>query len=106
MFVVIRQLETRPQAKDTAKKAVTYFTNNQHRMDYDHSHQEGYVIGSGTVESGCKPIVSYRLKCSVASWNEIGSRHTAKARVTWISDQWSQLSKEKEEVVFCDAKAS
>jgi hypothetical protein len=41
---------------DPAQKAVTYFHNNQHRMDYATYRQNGYQIGSGTIESAAKQI--------------------------------------------------
>jgi hypothetical protein len=41
---------------EPAAKAATYFQNNLARMDYAHFRQQGYFIGSGTVESGCKQI--------------------------------------------------
>ncbi len=57
-----------PQASTAARKAVTYFTNNQHRMDYPTYRENGYQIGSGTIESACKQIVTQRLKVSGAIW--------------------------------------
>jgi len=39
-----------------AEQAVTYFTNNCERMRYDQFRAAGYMIGSGTIESACKPI--------------------------------------------------
>lgn len=50
-----------------ARKAVTYFYHNAELMRYDQFRAAGYMIGSGTVESGCKQIVSQRLNCRVLS---------------------------------------
>ena len=73
-------LETHPRAGDAAYQAATYYHNNQHRMDYACYRREGYLIGSGTVESGCKQIGTMRLKRSGARWTLAGARKTAKAR--------------------------
>jgi hypothetical protein len=73
-----------PEAHD----AETYFTNNQARMRYDHYREAGYLIGSGTVESSCKQIVTHRLKCSGAQWLIPGAVATAKARAAWLSGDW------------------
>jgi hypothetical protein len=73
-----------PEAQD----AFTYFTNNQARMRYDQYRADGYVIGSGTVESSCKQIVTHRLKCSGAQWVIPGAVDTAKARAAWLSEEW------------------
>ena len=81
-----------PQAGRTAQKAITYYTNYQHRLDYAYFRAAGYMIGSGTVESGCKQIVTQRLKRSGARWTEPGARATAKARAGWLSDHWDHLS--------------
>ena len=54
------------RAGEAAAKAFTYFTNNQQRMDYPTYRVQGYQIGSGTIESGCKQIVSQRLKVAGA----------------------------------------
>jgi hypothetical protein len=80
-----------PQAREAAQKALTYFTNNQHRMDYACFREAGYMIGSGIVESACKQIVSQRLKRPGARWTETGARLTAKARAAWLSGHWDRL---------------
>jgi hypothetical protein len=67
-------------AADVAQRAVTYYTNNQHRMDYAEYRKKGYWIGSGTVESACKQIATARLKIAGARWTIAGAIATAKAR--------------------------
>jgi hypothetical protein len=84
-----------PQAGEAARKAVTYYTNNAQRMDYARFRAAGYLIGSGTIESGCKQIASQRLKRSGARWTLEGARMTAKARAAWLSGQWDQLSAQR-----------
>jgi hypothetical protein len=74
-----------------AQDAVTYFTNNATRMHYDQYRAAGYLIGSGTVESSCKQIVTQRLKCSGAQWIIPGAVDTAKARAAWLSEAWTPV---------------
>ncbi|CAG0936364.1 hypothetical protein TFLX_05236 [Thermoflexales bacterium] len=74
-----------------AREAETYFANNQARMRYDQYRQAGYLIGSGTVESSCKQIVTQRLKCSGAQWLVPGAVDTAKARAAWLSGDWTPV---------------
>lgn len=93
-----REFETHPEAQEEARKAISYYTNNQARMDYAAFRAEGYMIGSGTVESGCKQIVSYRLKRAGARWSEEGASLTAKARAAYLSDQWDQLATKRSEL--------
>jgi hypothetical protein len=74
-----------------AQKAVNYFYTNAERMLYDRFRAAGYMIGSGTVESACKQIVSHRLKVPGAQWTVSGAVQTAKARAAWLSGQWQSL---------------
>lgn len=74
-----------------ARTAVIYFTTHTARMRYDHFRAQGYLIGSGTVESGCKQVVTERLKKSGAQWTRPGAVFTAKARAAWLSGQWANL---------------
>ena len=76
---------------EVAHEAVTYFTNNEARMHYARFRAAGYLIGSGTVESGCKQIITQRLKCSGAQWTVQGAVLTAKARAAWLSGGWQSL---------------
>lgn len=74
-----------------ARRAVNYFSNNAARMRYDQFRAAGYLIGSGAVESGCKQIVTQRLKRSGAQWLPDGAVRTAKARAAWLSGDWPAL---------------
>ena len=84
------------KAQDAARKAVTYFTNNRHRMDYPTYRAKGYQIGSGTIESGCKQIVAQRLKVAGAIWDHDNAIKTAKARAALLSSQWDTLTSRRE----------
>ena len=75
-----------------AQKLVTYYSNNQARMRYAHFRKQNYFIGSGTVESGCKQIVSMRLKRSGARWTKPGASATAKARAAWLNHDWQTVT--------------
>lgn len=80
-----------PYAQSAVEKAITYYTHNEKRMDYAHFRQQGYLIGSGTIESACKQIAAARLKCSGARWTLAGVIATAKARAAWLSNSWDNL---------------
>jgi hypothetical protein len=91
MGSVLRACEQLAPRCEAAQEAVTYFTNNAHRMKYDQFRAAGYLIGSGTVESGCKQIVTQRLKQPGAQWSVEGAVQTAKARAAWLSGEWDAL---------------
>jgi hypothetical protein len=79
------------QVSPAVHKAITYFTHNQHRMDYARFRQLGYFIGSGTVESAGKQIAGLRLKRAGARWTQPAALATAKARAAWLSGTWEVL---------------
>lgn len=85
-------LSSIPTAQKAVYDAVSYFTHNQKRMDYARFRQQGYFIGSGTVESAGKQIAGLRLKRAGARWTVSGAVATAKARAAWLSDQWDELA--------------
>jgi hypothetical protein len=60
-------------------------------MRYATFRQANYLIGSGTVESGSKQVVSMRLKRSGATWSLSGASATAKARAARLSSSWDAL---------------
>jgi hypothetical protein len=80
------------RADDPAQQAVTYYTNNCQRMDYPTYRQHGYMIGSGSMESGCKQLGFERLKIAGAHWSADGARNVAKARAALLSETWSELT--------------
>ncbi len=91
VHTVIRRCEQLAPGCEEARTAVGYFRSHAHRMRYDHFRARGYSIGSGTVESACKQIVTRRLKRSGAQWTSPGAVRTAKARAVWLSGEWDAL---------------
>ena len=86
-----REKEQSPGAAACVQRAITYFTNNKERMDYKRFREQGYQIGSGTVESACKQIGTQRLKRAGARWRAAGARYTAKARAAYLGGQMDSL---------------
>jgi hypothetical protein len=61
-------------------------------MRYDKFRAAGLLLGSGIIESGCKQIVTQRLKLPGAQWNLDGAILAAKARTAWMSGEWQKLA--------------
>jgi hypothetical protein len=95
---VITACESLAAKSEIAAQALTYFRNNAHRMQYHKFREQGYMIGSGTVESGCKQIVTQRLKRAGAQWNVQGAILTAKARAAWLSGDWDVLCSRRDQL--------
>jgi hypothetical protein len=96
VIAAFKDFTAHPRAAEAATKALTYFTNNRTRMDYPTYRAQGYQIGSGTIESGCKQIVSQRLKVAGAIWQLDHTIQTAKARAALLSGQWHLITARRE----------
>lgn len=57
------------------EKELAYFVNNVERMQYGSFRRQGFFIGSGVVEAGCKTIIGARCKQSGMFWGEPGAEH-------------------------------
>jgi hypothetical protein len=72
------------QAPEELRKLIGYFENNRHRTDYPSYRQQGWDIGSGPTEAGCK-IIGERLKGSGMRWVEDGAAPVAALRALYVS---------------------
>ena len=72
--------ETRQASAGTAQagaveKALGYFERNIGRMQYGTFRKQGFFIGSGVVEAGCKTVIGARCKQSGMFWSEAGAEN-------------------------------
>ena len=70
-----------------------YFRSNAERMMYASFRKEGYFIGSGVVEAGCKTVVGKRTKQSGMFWNVDGAQNVLNIRCSILSDTYDQYWK-------------
>ena len=89
--LVIEACQPLSTKSNLAKQALSYYGNNIERMRYAHFRAQGFLIGSGVIESGCKQIVTQRLKLPGAQWILDGAILIAKARSAWLSGNWQKL---------------
>lgn len=70
-----------------------YFRNQAHRMEYPEYEANGWYIGSGAVESGCKTVVNQRLKGTGMRWSEAGAHDVCHVRALYRSEpgQWESF---------------
>lgn len=76
----------RPGLAGVRAEVLTYFRNQAHRMDYPTYEANGWCIGSGAVESGCKTVVGQRLKGSGMRWSEAGGHAVCHVRALYRSE--------------------
>lgn len=94
--VIVAELEglelPRRQPAVAAKRTevLQYLRSNVHRMDYPRYVANGWLIGSGAVESACKTVVGQRLKLAGMRWGEDGTDEVCHLRALFKSErtQW------------------
>jgi hypothetical protein len=72
-------------------KQLGYFEVNAHRMRYRHFRSLGMLIGSGTVEAGCRSVIGQRLKLSGMRWSVPGATSIATLRCQEASNRWEEI---------------
>lgn len=83
-----------PKAGKDTRREIGYFEKNKDRMRYARFKAQGYFVGSGVIEAGCKTVVGQRLKQSAMEWTVRGANAIIALRCTELSgrteDYWEQ----------------
>ena len=87
---VLAELEQWRGCGAAVEAALSYYTTHQGRMDYASYRARGLQIGSGSVESACKQLVSARLKQAGMIWDAEGAEAVAVVRAWLKSDRWAE----------------
>lgn len=87
---VLVELEQHAEAGEGVEEALSYYTTHQRRMDYAAYRARGLQIGSGSVESGCKQLVTARLKGAGMIWDAEGAEQVAVVRAWLKSGRWEE----------------
>lgn len=79
-----------PERQEIYRRQTQYFRNHQHRMNYPRFIRNGWQIGSGPVESGCKRLVTLRLKGPGMRWKPRGTTTLCHLRALLLGEpgQW------------------
>jgi len=83
--------EACPAAREKALETLGYYQNNRERMNYPRYVELGLQVGSGAVESGCKQVVTQRLKGAGMRWCEAGAQTVARLRCLILGGEWQQF---------------
>lgn len=70
------------------RQVKNYFDQHRKRLHYDRFRAESRPIGSGTVESGAKNVVSWRMKRGGQRWSEPGANRMLAALGEVHSQRW------------------
>jgi hypothetical protein len=70
---------------EAVQRELDYLERNRARLDYRSYREQGWFIGSGVVEAGCKRVIGQRLKQSGMFWRESGATAVASLRCALLS---------------------
>jgi hypothetical protein len=79
-----------PAVQESLSTEAGYFEHNQHRMDYLEMRIQGWVIGSGMVESGAKQY-KQRLTGPGMQWSRTGAERLLPIRSAILSGRFDQI---------------
>ena len=84
-------LKKKIQQQERAK-LITYYTENQTRMDYKRYKNIGTgIIGSGAIEAANREVIQKRMKLSGQRWSKIGAQNMLTLRSTRLSGKWENV---------------
>jgi hypothetical protein len=83
-----------PQAQAVAEE-LGYFERNLQRMQYGSFRANGYFIGSGVVEAGCKTVIGARCKQSGMFWSQPGVENVLALRCIHASRRLDEFWKHR-----------
>jgi hypothetical protein len=79
-----------PEALEAYRLVTQYVRKNAYRMDYPRYQAQGWQIGSGSMESGCKTVICQRLCGGGMRWGVDGADSVSHLRALFQSEpsQW------------------
>jgi hypothetical protein len=80
---------------ETVEKELGYFVNHIARMQYGTFRRNGFFIGSGVIEAGCKTVIGARCKQSGMFWGEPGAQNVLALRCIHSSRRLGQFWRER-----------
>ena len=83
-----QQLPKKSEIKKKAETEIRYLEKNMSRMRYAEFRSQGFFVGSGVVEAGCKTVIGQRLKQSGMEWSVRGANAIIALRCMIKSDRF------------------
>jgi len=87
-----RKYKLTREVRENVGAAVTYFTNNIHRMNYAEHTKNHLPIGSGVTEAACKILIKQRFCKSGMRWKQRGIKTVLRLReFVQTTGRWQQF---------------
>ena len=95
LIAEVRQECAGTSRAQAVEEELGYFVNNVERMQYGSFRRQGFFIGSGVVEAGCKTVIGARCKQSGMLWSEAGAENVLALRCIHASRRLDRFWKER-----------
>lgn len=96
-------LDGHPEWSETKRaairKEIDYLESHASRTHYGRYQANGWFIGSGVIEAGCKTVVGRRLKQSGMFWSEPGAEAILSLRCLMLGPHFDQAWKVRRELL-------
>jgi Uncharacterised protein family (UPF0236) len=80
-----------PIARQAVAREISYFQTHAERMRYAQFRRQGFFVGSGVMEAGCKALIGLRLKQSGMRWTVRGANAIIALRCAELSGRWEEF---------------
>lgn len=80
-----------PKAEKARKNLISYYWNNYERMQYKTFRENGWLIGSGPIESAHRTVIQKRFKRAGQRWIRHNAQKVMNLRAANLSDKWDLL---------------
>jgi hypothetical protein len=87
----ISLIDCKGKALESKRNLLTYYENNQDRMQYKTYKDRGLLIGSGPMEAAHRHVIQCRMKLSGQRWTIKGAQQVANLRVANKSGNWNRI---------------
>ena len=81
--------------QDELGREANYFRDNAKRMQYKYFKSQGFFVGSGVIEAGCKNVIGKRLKQSGMHWSVRGANSIIALRCAILSGKFKLPSSKR-----------
>ncbi len=85
--------------RDAVEAEINYLESHVSRTLYGEYRANGWFIGSGVIEAGCKTVVARRLKQSGMFWSETGAENILGLRCLVLGPNFDDAWKERRNLV-------
>jgi hypothetical protein len=90
-----QELPRKGKRRGQGLKKIKYFVKRADQMRYGEFRRQGFFVGSGVIEAGCKTLIGKRFKNSGMFWSRTGANAIIAARCCLYSgrfeDFWADI---------------